>query len=70
LAARRLAIVEQVLTDNGISKQRILPVLSARDDAGLVLRMISSDEYDVLTKQKNDIFGDTVSKKTYKSMSW
>lgn len=70
LAARRLAIVEQVLTDNGIAKQRILPVLSARDDSGLVLRMISSDEYEVLTKQKSDIFGDTVSKKTYKSMSW
>ena len=70
LAARRLAIVEQVLRDNGISEQRILPVLSQRDDSGLVLRMISLDQYETLTQQQRDIFGDTVSKKTYRSMSW
>lgn len=70
LAARRLAIIEQVLRDNGISEQRILPVLSQRDEDGLVLRMISLDQYETLTKQQRDMFGDTVSKKTYKSMSW
>ena len=70
LAARRLAIIEQVLRDNGISEQRILPVLSQRDEEGLVLRMISLDQYETLTKQQRDIFGDTVSKKTYRSMSW
>ncbi len=70
LAARRLAIIEQVLRDNGISEQRILPVLAQRDDDALVLRMISLDQYETLTKQKRDIFGDTVSKKTYRSMSW
>lgn len=70
LAARRLAIVEQVLTDNGIAKQRIIPVLSQREEPGFVLRMISSDQYDTLTQQSRDIFGDTVGKKTYKSMSW
>ena len=70
LAARRLAIVEQVLTDNGVSQQRIIPVLSQREEPGFVLRMISSDQYDTLTKQSREIFGDTVGKKTYKSMSW
>ena len=70
LAARRLAIIEQVLRDNGISEQRILPVLSQRDEEGLVLRMISLDQYETLTKQQRDIFGDTVNKKTYRSMSW
>ncbi len=70
LAARRLAIIEQVLRDNGISEQRILPVLSQRDEEGLVLRMISLDQYETLTKQQRDVFGDTVSKKTYRSMSW
>ncbi len=70
LAARRLAIIEQVLRDTGISEQRILPVLSQRDEDGLVLRMISLDQYETLTKQQRDMFGDTVSKKTYKSMSW
>ena len=70
LAARRLAIIEQVLRDNGISEQRILPVLSARDEDGLVLRMISLDQYETLTKRQRDVFGDTVSKKTYRRMSW
>lgn len=70
LAARRLAIVEQALTDNGVSKQRIVPVLSSRDEPSFVLRIISSDEYETLTKQSRNMFGDTVSKKTYKSMSW
>ena len=70
LAARRLAIVEQVLRDNGISEQRILPVLSQRDEEGLVLRMISLDQFETLTKRQRDVFGDTISKKTYRSMSW
>lgn len=70
LAARRLAIVEQALIDNGVSKQRIVPVLSSRNEPSFVLRIISSDEYETLTKQSRNMFGDTVSQKTYKSMSW
>lgn len=70
LAARRLAIVEQVLTDNGVSQQRIVPVLSQRDDPSFVLRILSGDEYETLTQKQYDIFGDAISKKTYKSMSW
>jgi len=70
LAARRLAIVEQALTDNGVSQQRVIPVLSTRENPDFVLRIISIEEYETLTQQKRDIFGDSISKKTYKSMSW
>ncbi len=70
LTARRLAIVEQVLRDTGVSEQRIMPVLSQRSEDGFVLRVISSDQYETLTQQQRNIFGDTVKKKTYKSMSW
>lgn len=70
LAARRLAIVEQVLRDTGIADQRIVPVLSQRDDDVFVLRIISGDTFESLTRQKRNMFGDNVSKKTYKSMSW
>ncbi len=70
LAARRLAIVEQVLRDTGVSEQRIMPVLSQRDEEGFVLRIIYSDQYETLSRQKRDMFGDTIEKKTYKSMSW
>ena len=70
LAARRLAIIEQVLIDNGVAKQRIVPVLSNRTESGFVLRIISGDQYDTMTEQQRNIFGDTVGKKAYKSMSW
>ncbi len=70
LAARRLAIVEQVLRDTGVAEQRIIPVLSQRDSDTFVLRIISGDTFETLTQQKRNMFGSTVSKKTYKSMSW
>ena len=70
LAARRLAIVEQVLRDTGVAEQRIVPVLSQRADDVFVLRVISGDVFETLTQQKRNMFGDNVSKKTYKSMTW
>ncbi len=70
LAARRLAIIEQVLRDTGVAEQRILPVLSSRNDDGFLLRIISNEQFETLTQQQRNMFGDTVSKKTYKSMSW
>jgi len=70
LAARRLAIVEQVLKDTGVAERRIVPVLSQRGDDVFVLRVISGDVFETLTEQKRNMFGDNISKKTYKSMSW
>ena len=70
LASRRLAIIEQVLRDTGIAERRIVPVLSQRNDDVFVLRIISNDVFESLTEQKRNMFGDSVSKKTYKSMSW
>lgn len=71
IAARRLAIIEQVLRDTGISEHRIMPVLSPRTEDGFVLRMISNDQYETLTQQKRDMFGDAVGKKkSFTSMSW
>ena len=70
LASRRLAIIEQVLRDAGVADQRIVPVLSQRDGDEFVLRIISGDTFESLTQQKRNKFGDSVSSKTYKSMSW
>ena len=70
LAAKRLAIVEQVLRDTGIAEQRIVPVLSQRDGDEFVLRVISGDTFESLREQKRNMFGDAISSKTYKSMSW
>ena len=70
LAARRLAIIEQVLRDTGVSEQRILPVLANRNDDAFLLRIISNEQYETLTQQQRNMFGNTVGQKTYKSMSW
>ena len=70
LAAKRLAIISQVLHDTGVADQRIIPVLSSRSDDAFVLSIISNDTFQTLTQQQRDMFGDTVSSKTYKSMTW
>ena len=70
LAARRLAIIEQVLRDTGVAEYRIMPVLSSRSDDSFLLRIISNDQFETLSQQQRNMFGDTVSSKTYKSMSW
>ena len=70
LAARRLAIIEQVLRDTGVAEQRILPVMSSRSDDGFLLRIISNEQYETLTQQQRNTFGNGVSSKTYKSISW
>lgn len=49
LAAQRLAIIEQVLRDTGVSYQKIVPVLTDRDDQAFVLRIISNDVFQTLT---------------------
>ena len=69
LAARRLAIVEQVLRDTGVAEQRIVPVLSERNDEGFVLRIISNEQYETLTRQTRNKYGRSESK-TYKNMTW
>ena len=70
LAARRLAIVEQVLRDTGVAEQRIVPVLSQRDGDEFVLRIISGETFESLTQQKRNSRGNGATKKTYKNMSW
>lgn len=70
LSAKRLAVIEQVLHDVGISEKRIMPVLNQKRDNSFVLRIISKDKFNILTEQQKDIFGDSINKKTYKSMSW
>lgn len=70
LAARRLAIISQVLRDTGVADQRIIPVLTDRSDDAFVLSIISNDTFQTLTQKQRDMFGDTVSSKTYKSMTW
>lgn len=69
LAARRLAIVEQALIDNGVSQQHIIPVLSNDTDSGLTLRIISSDQYETLSQQQRDIFGGDTDNQASR-MSW
>ena len=64
LAARRLAIIEQVLRDTGVSDYRIVPVLADRSDDALVLRVISNEMFQSLTQKRGK---QTV---TNRSLAW
>jgi len=64
LAAKRLAIIEQVLRDTGVPEQKIVPVLADRDDESLVLRVISNDVYKSLTQNRGK------KNNTGKSLAW
>ena len=70
LAARRLAIIEQVLKDSGVVDKRIIPVLSQRNDDAFVLRVISSDMFYTLTERRRDMFGDEIVGQTHRSLAW
>jgi len=70
LAARRLAIIEQVLRDSGVVDRRIVPVLSQRNDDAFVLRVISNDTFHTLTERRRDMFGDTTTGQSVRSLSW
>ncbi len=64
LAAKRLAIIEQVLRDTGVPDQKVMPVLADRTDESLVLRVISNDTFQSLTQQIDK------KSKTTKSLAW
>jgi len=64
LAARRLTIIEQVLKDNGLPDQKIVPVLADREDEALVLRVISNEVFQSLTQKRGK------KSTTTKSLAW
>jgi len=70
LAARRLAIIEQVLKDSGVIDKRIIPVLSQRNDDAFVLRVISSEMFHTLTERRRDMFGEETAGRTQRSLAW
>ncbi|MDR2685875.1 MAG: hypothetical protein LBB23_03845 [Rickettsiales bacterium] len=70
LAARRLAIINQVLMDSGVQESKIVPVLSERDDSSFVLRRISTDQFKVLKQTERDMFGDVKKSTSTRSLSW
>jgi hypothetical protein len=70
VAARRMAIIEQTLKDSGVPDNRIMPVLADRSDDAFVLRVISADQFQTMTEQKRDMFGDVVSETTSRRLAW
>jgi hypothetical protein len=71
LAARRLAIVSNVLRNAGLSDRQIYPVLSARDPESFSFRVIGNDKFDTLRISKGtDIFGEEESVQQYNLMRW
>ena len=71
LAARRLAIVSNVLRNEGLSDKQITPVLTNRDIDSFSFRVVNNDSYDKLRVSKGaDIFGEEETVKEYDLMRW
>ncbi|MBD5398833.1 hypothetical protein HDR60_05015 [bacterium] len=71
LAARRLAIVSNVLRNAGISDKQINPVLTNRDADSFSFRVVSNDTFDRLKVSKGtDIFGEEENVQEYNLMRW
>jgi hypothetical protein len=71
LAARRLAIVSNILRNSGLSDKQIFPVLSDRDEDSFSFRAIGNDRYERLSVSKGvDMFGEAESVQSYDLMRW
>lgn len=71
LAARRLAIVSNVLRNAGISDRQISPVLTNRDVDSFSFRVVSNDKFDKLKVSKSyDPFGEEENVQEYNLMRW
>lgn len=71
LSARRLAIISQVLRENGVEDNRIKPVLTDREFGSFVFRVIKTDDY----KKTNVAFKERdvnrrKARDQYKAMNW
>ncbi|MGN0929631.1 MAG: hypothetical protein ACI4N3_03245 [Alphaproteobacteria bacterium] len=71
LAARRLAIVSNVLRNAGIADKQINPVLTNRDADSFSFRVVTNDTFDKLKVSKGtDIFGEEENVQEYNLMRW
>lgn len=71
LAARRLAIVSNILRNSGISDRQIYPVLTNRDVDSFSFRVVSNDTFDKLKVAKSyDPFGEEENVQEYNLMRW
>jgi hypothetical protein len=71
LAARRLAIVSNILRNAGLADRQIFPVLSDRDEDSFSFRAIGNDRFDHVSISKGvDMFGDAESVQSYDLMRW
>jgi outer membrane protein OmpA-like peptidoglycan-associated protein len=59
LAARRFAIVSNIMRGAGVAERQILPVLATRGDDSFVFSIIDSETYSsTTTDSRRDMFGD------------
>ncbi len=71
LAARRLAIVSNVLRNAGIADKQINPVLTNRDIDSFSFRVVNNDNFEKLRISKGkDMFGEDENVQEYNLMRW
>ncbi len=73
LTARRLAIVNAIFKEEGLSEKQIIPVLTDRDMESFAFSIIPVDEIENYRKGgvEKDMFGDTIgNSQTFRTMKW
>jgi hypothetical protein len=71
LAARRLAIVSNILRNAGLSDRQIAPVLTDRAPNSFSFRVVHNDRFKQLNVSEGvDAFGDAMDTKSYRLMQW
>ncbi len=70
IAARRLAIISQILRDQGLKENQIKPVLSKREFDSVTLRVINLDQHQRLTTTKTDSLGKVIEERSHNIMEW
>lgn len=70
LAARRLAIVSNILRSSGLAERQIVPVLAARDPDSFAFSVVNTDRFERFSTGSVDAFGESENVQTFELMKW
>ncbi|MBN2675896.1 MAG: hypothetical protein JXR30_01445 [Alphaproteobacteria bacterium] len=69
LAAKRFALISRVLKDNGLTEERIRPVLTQRDENSFALKIVNKDHRDAMIIQDDDL-SDLIQTRSIPIQTW
>lgn len=65
LTARRLAVISNILRDNGVEERRIVPILSNRDVDSVIMRIVATEDMNIIRVNTDE---DSI--RNYEALAW